>query len=162
MIADVRTQVLSAVPGDRLAGYREHRGLPVRDEDVTAMAQAQARLLVAGPDRDPADVDPAVWQLAITMLELVFRRDWTGPGSAAKHPDPPAAARLSAVRTPTLVVNGLADARWIQDVSDLLSAGIPGAQRLDLPDTGHLPPLERPTEVTAALRRFLAATSQAG
>ncbi|MCF6476885.1 alpha/beta hydrolase, partial [Nonomuraea sp. MG754425] len=56
---------------------------------------------------------------------------------------------------PTLVVNGLSDVSGIQEVSGLLAAGIPGTRRLDLPGTGHLPPLERPEEVTRALTTFL-------
>jgi pimeloyl-ACP methyl ester carboxylesterase len=118
------------------------------------MAWAQARFLVAGPAREPAAVDARAWRMAITMLEGVFRRSWSGPPSTEVPADPPAIGRLSQVRVPTLVVNGLADAPWIQDVSATLASGIAGAQRLDLPDTGHLPPLERPAETTDAIRRF--------
>jgi pimeloyl-ACP methyl ester carboxylesterase len=52
------------------------------------------------------------------------------------------------VRAPTLVVNGLSDAPWLQDLSVHIAASVPGARRVDLPDTGHLPPLERPEEST--------------
>jgi pimeloyl-ACP methyl ester carboxylesterase len=56
MIDAVRTQVNSSVPADRLAVYQRHAANHVLAEDVAAMAQAQARFMVAGPDRDPADV----------------------------------------------------------------------------------------------------------
>lgn len=156
-LTQLREQVEEVVPAERLAAYQQRRGVPVRDEDVTAVAKAHARFMVAGPARDPAALDPQVWQAAVGMLEGVFARIWRAPQSTEISLEPPPADRLTEVRVPTLVVNGLADVPAIQEVSDLLAAGIPDAERVDLADTGHLPPLERPSEVTDLLRRFLAA-----
>jgi pimeloyl-ACP methyl ester carboxylesterase len=150
-----RELVHRSVAEDRLEAYRLHRGEPVREHDVAAMAQAYGRFMIAGPERDPAEVDPQVWQTALTMMQDVFRREWSGPPSTELALDPPAVGRLAEVQMPVLVVNGLCDAPWIQDVADILTSGIPGAQRIDLADAGHLPPIERPQEITAALRRFL-------
>lgn len=44
----------------------------------------------------------------------------------------------------------------IQEISALLADGISGARRLDLAATAHLPPMERPAEVTGALSELLA------
>jgi pimeloyl-ACP methyl ester carboxylesterase len=150
-----RQLVAAGVPEDRLEAYRQRRGEPVREQDVAAMAQAYGRFLVAGPGRAPGDVDPQVWQQALTLIEAVFRRQWSGPPSSERALDPPAVGRLAEVRAPVLLVNGLCDAPWIQDVADTLASGIAGMQRVDLADTGHLPPIERPQEITKALRRFL-------
>jgi pimeloyl-ACP methyl ester carboxylesterase len=158
MLTELRERVHSAVPADRLGDYNLHRADRVRLEDVGAIAEAQARYMVAGPKRDPANVDPELWRMAVTMLKGVFNRRWSGPLSTELHLDPPAKGRLSEVRVPSLVINGLDDVPWIQDVSDLLTAGIPHARRIDLPNTGHLPPLERPQQVTDALRELLTAT----
>ncbi|WP_222871559.1 alpha/beta fold hydrolase [Nonomuraea sp. PA05] len=79
------------------------------------------------------------------------------------HVDPAGAAthtRLPEVTAPTLVINGLSDVPGIQEVSALPASGIPGARRLDLPEAGHLPPVERPVEVTEALTTFLRAVFQ--
>ena len=57
---------------------------------------------------------------------------------------------------PVPVINGLADVPGIQEISGLLADGIPGARRMDLASTWHLPPMERPVEVTGALGEFLA------
>jgi pimeloyl-ACP methyl ester carboxylesterase len=152
-----REHIHSTVPADRLEAYRRHDGEPVREQDVAAMALAHGRFLVAGPGREPADVDSRVWGAALTMAEGVFRRRWNGPPSTELALDPPAVGRLADVRVPALVVSGLCDAPWIQDLAGVLATGIPGALRIDLVDTGHLPPLERPQETTAALRRFLRA-----
>lgn len=81
------------------------------------------------------------------------------PRSSERFLTAPAAGRLGEIAVPTLVINGLSDVAGIQEVATLLADGIPGARRLDLPDTGHLAPLERPEEVTAALTSFLAEVS---
>ncbi len=153
----VRRFITGAVPPDRLAGYQEHTAGAIEPADVTAMARAQLRLMAVGPDREPADVDPEMLARAQVMCELVFEREWAGPITSTRWLDPPAAGRLGEITAPTLVINGLADVPEIQEVSDLLTKGIAGAGRIDLPDTGHLPPLERPAEVTAALLDFLPA-----
>ncbi len=151
MLAAVRDRVHSAVPAERLTRYRAGTADRIDPADVEAMALAQARFLVAGPDRDPSTVAPEVWDRAITMLRGVFRRLWTASAHEETVLDPPAVHRLHELAVPLTVVNGLADAPWIQDVADLLCDGVPHARRLDLPGVGHLPSMERPTEVTAAI-----------
>jgi pimeloyl-ACP methyl ester carboxylesterase len=113
--------------------------------------------MVVGPHRDRAELDSAVWDQALRMCLGVFTREWTGPAFTERWLAPPACARLSEVEVPTLVVNGLADLPGVQEIAGLLAQGIAGACRLDLPETGHLPPLERPAQVTAMLTEFLAA-----
>lgn len=152
MLEEVKARVHSSVPADRLHGYQRDQVDRVIPEDVDAMAEAQARYMVAGPDRNLKSVDPQVWRLALSMLRGVFERQWTGEPVVERQLQPPASGRLAEVRVPTLVINGRDDVPWIQDVSDLLSKGIAGARRLDIADTAHLPPVERPAQVTAAIR----------
>lgn len=121
------------------------------------MAEAQLRLTAVGPGREPSDLDPDAWEQMVRMCRLVFEREWTGPAHTELPADPPAKPRLADVVQPALVVNGRADLPYIQEVSGLLADGIPGARRVDLDDTGHLPPVERPAEVTTLLTQFLAA-----
>ncbi|MHB1555741.1 MAG: alpha/beta fold hydrolase [Acidimicrobiales bacterium] len=153
MLEEVKQRVHSSVPADRLRAYQTHEATVVEPEDVAAMAEAQARYMVAGPTRSPAEVDRATWQLALSMLRGVFGRQWTSGVATERQLEPPAAGRLAEVEVPTLIINGLDDVPWIQEVSGLLSEGIPGARRLDIAGSAHLPPLERPAQVTAALRR---------
>jgi pimeloyl-ACP methyl ester carboxylesterase len=112
--------------------------------------------MVVGPDWDPAELDPAVWELALGMCRGVYAREWNGLLFTERHLQPPARGRLAEIRVPTLVINGLADVPGIQEISALLADGITGARRMDLASTGHLPPMERPVEVTGALGEFLA------
>ncbi|MFB4263030.1 alpha/beta fold hydrolase [Nonomuraea sp. GTA35] len=155
MLEQAAERVHSSVPPDRLARYRAGTAERVVPADVRAMAEAHTLWQVAGPDRSRDVLPEPVWDAAVEMCRLVFERAWTGPRSSERRLVPPAATRLHEVTAPTLVINGLSDVPGIQEVSALLSAGIPGARRLDLPETGHLPPLERPREVTGALTAFL-------
>ncbi|MFY7067716.1 alpha/beta fold hydrolase [Nocardiopsis changdeensis] len=144
-----------AVPPERLARYRAGNAAP-DPADVAAMAQAQARFMVAGPGRSPEDLPPESWDLSLLMLRELFARLWSSPANTPRWIDPPANGRLAEVGVPALVVKGLSDVREIQEVADLYHAGIPGARLLELPDTGHVPSVERPAELTAALAGFLA------
>ena len=141
MIEEVKERVYSSVPVDRLTAYQSHKSVNVRPEDVAAMAEAQARYMVVGPSRDATQVSPEVWRLALDMLSGVFYRQWKDEPAVERQLEPPSVDRLEEVAVPTLVINGRSDVPWIQDVSDLLSKGIPRARRLDIADTAHLAPL---------------------
>ena len=56
---------------------------------------------------------------------------------------------------PTLVIVGEEDAMTPLDGARRLAAGIPGARLVVVPGAGHLPPVERPSETTAAILEFL-------
>lgn len=155
MTVPLEDRIAAAVPETRRRAYRDGTNDTVLDEDVEAVADAHARFMVAGPARDPGAVDPRVWAAAMTMLRLVFRREWDEHPVQPGSPSPPTSGRLAEVGVPTLVVNGLQDVPALQDVAALLTDSIPGACRIDLPDTGHLAPLERPGQVTAAVTGFL-------
>jgi len=117
----------------------------------------QARYMVIGTGRDRAAFGPETWSFVLDMARGVLDRAWRDPLTDEITPAPPVLSRLGDVAAPTLVIRGRADVPYIQDVSALLVAGIPGAEHLELADTGHLPPLERPEEVDAALLAFLGA-----
>jgi pimeloyl-ACP methyl ester carboxylesterase len=154
MVRRARQRLLGAVPEERLRRYEEGAAEWIDPADLEAVAVADAEFLVAGEGRDRTALDPEVWRRAVDMARLTRRRIWGGPRTAELTARPPARDRLAEVTVPTLVVSGLCDVPEILQVSARLASDIPGARHLQLPDTGHLPPLERPTEVTAALQRF--------
>lgn len=51
---------------------------------------------------------------------------------------------------PDTVVKGLSEVPQVQAVSDRYTEGVRGSRLLELPETGHLPSVERPGELTAA------------
>jgi pimeloyl-ACP methyl ester carboxylesterase len=157
MREETQRLMTAAVPLERLTRYAAHTAAVVRDDDVAAMAEMQARYMVIGPGRDRAAFDPDTWSFVLDMARGVFDRMWRDPLTDEITPAPPVLSRLGDVSAPTLVISGRADVPYIQDVSALLVARIPGADHLELADTGHLPPLERPDEFNAAVLAFLGA-----
>jgi pimeloyl-ACP methyl ester carboxylesterase len=155
MQAEVGPVLRAAVAPERLASYSTHSADIVLDDDIAAMAEAQARYMAVGPGRTPAVFDRNTWEFVLTMTRGVFARKWRDPASVEVDPEPPLLDRLGDVQVPTLVINGRSDVRFVQDLGRLLSDGIPGAKRIDLDDTAHLPPVERPDAVNSVLLQFL-------
>ncbi|WP_329062682.1 alpha/beta fold hydrolase [Amycolatopsis sp. NBC_01480] len=154
MAAEMWATLRAAVPPERLEQYQAHTAERVDEADVSAAAEANARYFIVGPHRTPDVLDARTWSMAKEMCELVYRRAWNGPKWTE---DVPATRpRLAEIAAPTLVLIGLSDASGLLALADLFTTAIPGARRLDLPDTGHLPPMERPAETTRALLDFLA------
>jgi pimeloyl-ACP methyl ester carboxylesterase len=71
-------------------------------------------------------------------------------------PERPAIERLHEVRAPALVVVGERDLPDFRIIADILAENLPLARKLVVPDAGHLPSLERPDVVNAAILSFLA------
>ncbi len=68
---------------------------------------------------------------------------------------PDARPWLAGIRCPTLVMVGRQDALTPLENATELAAGIPDARLIVVEDCGHLPPLEKPEETNAELRRWL-------
>ena len=125
--------------------------------DAVAMAELNLRYLVVGPDRTPDVLPPGMWELAREMCEQMYTREasrlqWTENIPETRH-------RLGEITTPALVLIGLADASGLIELSAHLAESLPDSKRVDLPDTGHLPQMERPAEVLSQLQPFLAQDS---
>ena len=65
---------------------------------------------------------------------------------------------LAAIRNPTLVIAGGADATTPPEMGAELAAGVEGAEFVTIDDCGHCPPLESPAAFCAAVEDFLART----
>jgi pimeloyl-ACP methyl ester carboxylesterase len=75
--------------------------------------------------------------------------------------DPPALDRLAEITVPTLVLQGEHDLDAIAAAADAVTAGVPGAERVDWPGVAHLPSLERPAEVAALIEEWIVRSSRA-
>lgn len=62
---------------------------------------------------------------------------------------------LASIRCPTLVIRGRDDQMIAPDLTEEIAATVPGAKLVLIDGCGHLAPLERPTEVTAAFSDWL-------
>jgi pimeloyl-ACP methyl ester carboxylesterase len=76
-------------------------------------------------------------------------------GRRSARTDPPAFARLEAVRVPTLVVIGTRDVPKLVELADVLVTRIPGARRAEL-ESDHYLPLREPERSAALVEAFLA------
>ncbi|MEV8614341.1 alpha/beta fold hydrolase [Amycolatopsis sp. NPDC051373] len=152
MASDSREAMLAAVPLEKLKRYLDHTAERIDEADVRAIAEANVRYLVVGPHRTRSDVDQGFYARTLEMCEGVYRREWTDPKWTEDVPD--TRHRLGEITAPTLVVIGREDGSGLLELADKFEREIPGATRLDLADTGHLPPMERPAEVTEALRSW--------
>lgn len=63
----------------------------------------------------------------------------------------PDAERLHMIKAPTLLLTGELDRPDFRLIADLLEGTVPGIRRVDYPGAGHMLPLERATEVAAAI-----------
>ena len=63
--------------------------------------------------------------------------------------------RLGEIKAPTLVVTGVEDQLTPQKYAEYLARHIPGARLVLVPGAGHYVQIERPDEVSAAIRSFL-------
>jgi pimeloyl-ACP methyl ester carboxylesterase len=68
---------------------------------------------------------------------------------------PDASAVLEQIRCPALVLTGSEDGWSTPAQHAAMAAKIPGSQLMIVPDCGHMPMMERPAEVSAALRAWL-------
>lgn len=71
------------------------------------------------------------------------------------HEDPPAAARLSEITVPALILVGEDDMPDFRRIADTLEAQMPAAKKVVVPNVGHLPNMEAPDEINKVVLRFL-------
>jgi pimeloyl-ACP methyl ester carboxylesterase len=158
MLDSYRQRVHETIGVDRLAKYRSGQVRQIDPVELATYSQAETEFLVAGPGRTRAHLPEDVWSLALEMDTSLNRRWWTQPPVVSESLDPPAIGRLGDVRLPTGVIIGMEDLPAIQALSEHLANSIPRATLTRLPHTGHLPPLERPSEVNDAVRSFVSAS----
>jgi pimeloyl-ACP methyl ester carboxylesterase len=126
--------------------------------DVEAAAEATLRLWVDGPRRSPEAVDPnmrsAVGEMVLRSYELQ-QHAWDAGAREEEILDPPVNERLGEVRCPTLVIVGDEDVADMLAIAAHVAESIGGARLVNVPQTAHLPSLERADEVNALLLAFL-------
>lgn len=123
--------------------------------DLDAAAEANVTWWLVGPHRAAADVDPAVRDLVRSMQRRAFELTEKWDDVEEREPEPPALDRLGEITAPTLVLQGGLDLDAIGQAARRVTEGVPGARRVDWPDTAHLPSLERPEAFLGLLRDWL-------
>lgn len=121
--------------------------------DWDAVVELDLRMWLAGPRRKKEDIDPHLWARAAAINRINYGR--TDPEPTAMVLEPPAIGRLHEIKKPTLVVVGECDTTGTLFASEIISKGIPGARRVVMPDTAHLPPMEKPFGFNRIVLDFL-------
>jgi pimeloyl-ACP methyl ester carboxylesterase len=136
--------------------------------EITAAAKAgdfdkanelEVRVWVDGIDRTPDQVDPAFRARASAMNRALYDHDAEMRAVEWQPTESPAYPRLETVAAPTLVIVGDRDVRDIQQAVDVLGERIPGAKKVIMHDTAHLPSMEQPDQFNAILGDFLSSLS---
>jgi pimeloyl-ACP methyl ester carboxylesterase/mannose-6-phosphate isomerase-like protein (cupin superfamily) len=131
---------------------------PAADFFALTMDQV-ADLAYYRPDAFRLDLDHLPDQLKAVMAgNQAALAAYAGPGLA----DAGLLGRLTAITVPVLVVWGEADRMIPVEHGEAYAQAIPGARFLLLPEAGHLPQLEAPDRLLAAVRDFTQATAASG
>jgi pimeloyl-ACP methyl ester carboxylesterase len=125
--------------------------------DLERASDLQIRIWVDGPFREPEQVSAGVRQHAAKMNHIsVVNETFARADLKPLRPlVPPAIERLEQVRVPTLIVDGALDDPEILRAGELMHTQIPGAQKVILPESAHVPNMEKPAEFNQAVLRFL-------
>ncbi len=136
--------------GDVLQRHFAQMRAAYERNDVDGALELVIQLWVDGRDRTPDQVDPRVRARVREMLD--GRTEWT----IAEQPLQPAAIhRLKEIDIPTLILIGDRDEENIATIANLLAENIPGARKLVIPDTAHLPNMEKPGPFNDVVLEFL-------
>src|SRR5262249_5745771 len=150
--------------GAGLSGFpnsEEHKDLfeqmeaAITSGDFERANAMEVHLWVDGPNRTPEQVNPAVRERVREMNRIPYERNESDNWRLGQQLDPPAYGRLSEIAVPTLVIVGDQDVANIQRIADALSSGIPGARKVVMQNTAHVPNMERPDEFNRIVLDFL-------
>jgi pimeloyl-ACP methyl ester carboxylesterase len=127
----------------------------VQAGDVATASELQLRIWFDGPDRDKTQFSPAIQEARrlASIMNRIFVERGTFFLTDAQPPEPSALSRLSEVKVPTLVIDGLWDWSENRRASRILAEGIPGARRIEV-DGGHVAPLEDPAGLAVLLEKI--------
>lgn len=146
---------LIAEATDELRAFWQAEGGALEAGDLDAAVEANLVTWVDGPRRTPGTVDAAARSLVAEMQRRAFELTADWDDVEEQELSPPALDRLGDLAVPTLVLVGSEDVDAILATAALVTEQIPGARRVDWPDTAHLPSLERPEEFLALLQDWL-------
>lgn len=147
-------------------GLPGHRWTTPRPPDVAAEfarregIEAAKRYWLGHEIFRSAQAYPQARRRLAEMVERFPAHQWRdGP---AAPPLQPLTGYLSTLTAATLILNGALDAPGYREIAAVLGRDIPGAERCEFADAGHLLNLERPEEFNARLLRFLRAARLSG
>ena len=117
----------------------------------------EKELVDAGDIEGAVDLSVRTWVREPQTEELV--REMTRRGFelqvGVEAPERDMPIELGSITAPTLAISGGLDLLDFARIADRIAAEVPGAQRAEVPDAGHLIALDRPDATAALLVPFL-------
>jgi len=141
----------SARPDTPEATARRREQVERAQVDFPGVVDALFRAVVHPAHRDDAALLDVFRAMARRVGPEAFARQQRAIGGRVD-----ARPMLASIACPTLVACGREDPVIPLEMHEELCAGIAGAELVVLGECGHLAPIERPVQVTALLRAFLA------
>jgi 3-oxoadipate enol-lactonase len=151
----------SGLPGhewaDEMKASWEQEEAALRAGDLDRAVELSLETWVAGPRRSLGDVDSDVRDRVAEMQRRAYEL-WL-PLADAEDPEEllveGVADRLGEIQVPTLVLVGEEDQPDMHAIADRLAGGIPNARLERIPDTAHVPSMERPQEFEGLVLGFI-------
>jgi 3-oxoadipate enol-lactonase len=113
-------------------------------------AELMARSWLAGPQREPNDVDAALYERVRAMVKRGYELQAGGEGSIKR-----VEIDLARIATRTLVMRGALDWPDVAAAAARFARELPDAREEVVADCAHLPTMERPDEVARLILEFL-------
>lgn len=135
-----------------MVAYDEAETAALAAGDLDAAVRVNLDMWLRGPGRGWEDVAPGLAE----RLRIPVRTSLVNQDTVGEHSQGGPAGDIASIAVPTLVGIGLLDVPDFQEIARRYAARIPGATLVEFPDAAHLIALDAPTELTAALRSFLA------
>lgn len=121
--------------------------------DWEEAARIETATWLAGPDREVGSLPQATRDLLREMLLASYPA--SKAGGVEEGPERSSIERIGEILVPTLVLVGEHDVPDMKRISEILGAGIAGAEHVVMPNAAHLPSLEQPEEFNRLAYGFL-------
>ncbi len=123
----------------------------IRNGDEPGYVEWFQRSWTDGPERAPAEMDPAVRD----KVRVMARNTIAKPGTMGSVVEAGALDRLEEIHVPTLVIVGDLDMSDIHGIADAIVDRVAGARLVVLPDVAHMVNMEAPETFNELLLAFL-------
>jgi 3-oxoadipate enol-lactonase len=121
--------------------------------DLERANELAMQIFVDGKGRTPDQVNPTLRQKIYDMNMIAIRNQ---PQMGNDVPlQTSAAKRIGELQLPVLIIMGNLDEEYIAKAADFMATNIPGARKIVMHGTAHLPNMEFPNEFNAHVQEFL-------
>lgn len=123
--------------------------------DLATVNEYEIGVWVAGRGRTLDQIDAGLRDHMLKLNARALELEKRGLGKEKAAPTPPAYQRLHELNLPVLVIAGALDTAYMEKATQYMAEHIPGVRVIIMPDTAHVPSLERPAAFNHHVESFL-------